>query len=247
MKNDFESNYLAHHQRKGAKWGIMNGPPYPLGADQLTAAEKKHGGVAKSLKEAYKNHKRKKQRKKALEKAQAVRKAKAEEKRKQEEFAKKKEEILKSGDPNLIMKYRKQLTDNELSNAVSRIRSEQAMKEFIASSQKSGFDKIDGVMQKAGKVTDWAKKGVDGYNTIAKIYNAFNAKDEESLLPIIGQDNLFVSKDKDSKKKAYEAEKDKINKEWTMKYGKAQNDWKMESDRREREWREKMMRAGYKP
>lgn len=246
MRNDYESNYLAHHGILGQKHGVQNGPPYPLDADKHSASEKK-AGWRKSLAGAIKNHKRKKQRKKALEKAQAVRKAKAEEKRKQEEFAKKKEEILKSGDPNLIMKYRKQLTDNELQSAVNRIRSEQAMKDFIASSQKSGFDKIDGVMQKAGKVTDWAKKGVDGYNTIAKIYNAFNAKDEESLLPIIGQDNLFVSKDKDNKKKAYEAEKDKINKEWTMKYGKAQSDWKMESDRREREWREKMMRAGYKP
>ena len=36
--NDFDCNlyYIAHHQVKGAHWGIMNGPPYPLGSDVST-------------------------------------------------------------------------------------------------------------------------------------------------------------------------------------------------------------------
>ena len=246
MRNDFEDNYLMHHQRRGAKWGIMNGPPYPLREGQLSSAEKKHGGVAKSIAEAYKNHKKKKQRKKALEKAQAVRKAKAEEKKRQDEFAKQKEEILRSGDPKTIMKYRKQLTDNEIQSALNRVRNEQAFNQMIADSQKSGFDKIDNVMKRAGQVTDWGKKAKDGYNLIAEVYNTFNAKDEKSQLPIIGKDNFFVSKDKDNKKKQYEAEKDKLNKDWTMKYAKAQSDWKAKSDEEERKWREKMIRAGYK-
>ena len=31
--------YLAHHGILGMKWGILNGPPYPLGSDQRSAAE----------------------------------------------------------------------------------------------------------------------------------------------------------------------------------------------------------------
>lgn len=43
MRNDFESNYLAHHGILGMKWGRKNGPPYPLGASDHSAAEKKAG------------------------------------------------------------------------------------------------------------------------------------------------------------------------------------------------------------
>lgn len=41
---------LYHEGRLGMKWGRRNGPPYPLGASQLSAAEKKEGGVSKSAK-----------------------------------------------------------------------------------------------------------------------------------------------------------------------------------------------------
>ena len=245
MRNDFESNYLMHHGILGQKWGHQNGPPYPLDEGKHSASEKKAGWM-KSLSGAIKKHKVKKQRKKALEKAQAVRKQKAEEKKRQDEFAKKKEEILRSGDPKTIMKYRKQLTDNEIQSALNRVRNEQAFNQMIAESQKNGFDKIDSVMKRAGQITDWGKKAKDGYNLVAEVYNAFNAKDESSQLPIIGKDNFFVSKDKDNKKKKYEADKDKINKDWTMKYSKAQSDWKAKADEEDRKWREKMLRAGYK-
>ena len=41
MRNDFESNYFAHHGIQGQKWGVKNGPPYPLDASAKTSAEKK--------------------------------------------------------------------------------------------------------------------------------------------------------------------------------------------------------------
>ena len=40
MRNDFESNYLAHHGILGQKWGKKNGSPYPLDSSQKSAAEK---------------------------------------------------------------------------------------------------------------------------------------------------------------------------------------------------------------
>ena len=43
MRNDYESNYLAHHGILGQKWGKRNGPPYPLSEGDHSAAEKKAG------------------------------------------------------------------------------------------------------------------------------------------------------------------------------------------------------------
>jgi hypothetical protein len=37
MRNDFESNYLAHHGVPDQRWGVRNGPPYPLHSDKLAA------------------------------------------------------------------------------------------------------------------------------------------------------------------------------------------------------------------
>ena len=52
MRNDFESDYLAHHGILGQKWGVKNGPPYPLGVSNHSQSEKK-AGWKKSLKDSY--------------------------------------------------------------------------------------------------------------------------------------------------------------------------------------------------
>lgn len=49
MRNDFESEYLAHHGILGMKWGHRNGPPYPLDASEHSSSEKK-AGYEKSIK-----------------------------------------------------------------------------------------------------------------------------------------------------------------------------------------------------
>ena len=41
--NELEQKYLAHHGILGQKWGRKMGPPYPLGASDHSAAEKKEG------------------------------------------------------------------------------------------------------------------------------------------------------------------------------------------------------------
>ena len=49
MRNDFETNFLMHHGILGMKWGVQNGPPYPLNANRHSASEKK-AGYQKSIK-----------------------------------------------------------------------------------------------------------------------------------------------------------------------------------------------------
>lgn len=41
MRNDFCSGYLMHHGIQGQKWGVKNGPPYPLKDSQKSSVEKK--------------------------------------------------------------------------------------------------------------------------------------------------------------------------------------------------------------
>lgn len=55
--------YLLHHGILGQKWGKQNGPPYPLGASDHSAAEKK-AGYRKSLKSDTKDSKESKKKNK---------------------------------------------------------------------------------------------------------------------------------------------------------------------------------------
>lgn len=48
-ENDYRS-YLVHHGIKGQRWGIRNGPPYPLGFLDHSPAERFHIGAEKSTK-----------------------------------------------------------------------------------------------------------------------------------------------------------------------------------------------------
>lgn len=68
MRNDFESNYLAHHGILGQKWGQKNGPPYPLDAGDHSSSEKK-AGWKESLKKKYEQKKLAKNIKKSTRKA----------------------------------------------------------------------------------------------------------------------------------------------------------------------------------
>ncbi len=44
------TKYLSHHGIKGQKWGVRNGPPYPLGPSQHSTASKSSGKLAKGKK-----------------------------------------------------------------------------------------------------------------------------------------------------------------------------------------------------
>lgn len=68
MRNDFESNYLMHHGILGQKWGKKNGPPYPLGASDHSASEKK-AGWKESLHKKHEQKKLAKEIKKATKKS----------------------------------------------------------------------------------------------------------------------------------------------------------------------------------
>ena len=47
------NNYLMHYGILGQKWGVQNGPPYPLTKSSMSSSEEKHYNV--SAKETKKN------------------------------------------------------------------------------------------------------------------------------------------------------------------------------------------------
>lgn len=59
MQNDY-LDYISHHGISGQKWGVQNGPPYPLSPEDYSKAEKKANQITKKLdKTSSKSEKRK--------------------------------------------------------------------------------------------------------------------------------------------------------------------------------------------
>lgn len=187
MSNDFYSGYyedhysFAHHGILGQKWGDKNGPPYPLDPGDHSAKEKKAGWV-KSLKNYHAEKKKKKQRKKALEKARVA----LAEKKKQEELKRKfeadKEKVLRSGKASEILKYKGQMTNDEMEYAIQRINKEERLYGLSEKEHKTAMDKIDGIFKKVGTATDWVNKAVNAYDAIDKLTSRLSGEDENKIL-----------------------------------------------------------------
>lgn len=161
-------NELYHYGVKNMRWGIQNGPPYPLNA-KGKAALKKQG--EKPL-----NAKKESRKKSRVEKAKAKAKLKAEKKKLAEE--KRRKAIL--NDPSKLYKNRKQFTKEEIDEAMKQFEWEKKLKQLSVDDIRLGSEKAKYYLDYAGKI-------VGGYNLFAQVYNAFRDP-EDKALPYISKD-----------------------------------------------------------
>lgn len=147
-----ENHQLYHHGIKGMRWGIRR---YQNKDGTLTAAGKKRQAKIQA---------------ENLEKARAAKAAK-----KEHEAAK--AEALKKGSAADILKYKDELTVEEMRTAYSRLSVEQNLSDLATKNAKqvqSGMDKISSVMNKVDQARNATEKGISAYNTAAKIINSFS-------------------------------------------------------------------------
>lgn len=148
-----ENHQLYHHGIKGMRWGIRR---YQNKDGTLTAAGKKRQA---------------KQQAEALEKARAAKAAKRE-----HEAAKAK--ALKEGSAADILKYKNELSVDELRTAYNRLSVEQNLADLATRNAKqvqSGMDKVTSVMNKVDQARQATEKGISAWNTAAKIVNSFSS------------------------------------------------------------------------
>ena len=178
---DNPMNSIYHHQRLGAKWGKMNGPPYPLSPADYSAAQRKAvaNGDAKVAKDAPKTS----------EKKSSSSTPKTEEEKAAEREAKRKK-ALASGNVKEIEKYIKSSSAAELNEAMNKARTAQQIKDAIAKldqneSSKSTTeskpasdpeaDKREAARQAALNSVDLNKiKTVAGQSTFSELKEAIN-------------------------------------------------------------------------
>ena len=172
-----DNNYLAHYGIIGMRWGVRR---YQNKDGSLTAEGRRRAGI-KSDSPRHKPTSAKKLVKQKAANLEKARKARAE--KKAHEDAKK--EALEKGSAKDVLKFKGELTNQELQTAFNRINLEKQLSSIASSETKGFWDNVSSITDKVGKAKDFTNRGIEAWNTFAKINNTFS----ESKLPIIGEKN----------------------------------------------------------
>lgn len=188
-----DNNTLSHHGVKGMRWGVRR-TPAQLGHKPSGKRKKLKGSpsAVERVKKALARHKAATEAKKA--------KQKAEEEAKEQ---KSREEILKRGSAAEVLSLKGKISNSELQSAVNRLNLERQLTD-LSGKENPKSDKLSDAMDRIDKFNQNAKKGIDAYNTVAKVLNSLT----DTNLPSI--DGL--SKKEQNAKKQEEAERKKIDK-----------------------------------
>lgn len=87
-------------------------------------------------------------------------------------YEKEKARALKSGTAKDIIKFKGDLTNQEMRDAIQRMDLERQLSTYDQKFIKSKKEQLNDVMKDLRMVTEWTKIGTEAYNAMANIYNA---------------------------------------------------------------------------
>lgn len=200
-------NNLTHHGIKGMKWGVRR---FQSADGSLTEAGKKRYGEGPGDKRFGKKIGKKHQQGESGKKTN--KKAKGEEDNKMS-YDEQKQKAIKSGSAKEVLKFKGDLTQQEMTTALNRIKWEKEMQSISDKEISEGRAKTEKFFKNVETATDYTIKAAKAYNAVAVVANAFMGTKHKSL-PTIELDNRNKSnkeqrkqEEKQQKKAKEEADK----------------------------------------
>lgn len=166
-------NELYHHGRLGQKWGEQNGPPYPLSRSvvQREYGSKKVHTFSRLLSTRKDKKEMKKNRIENVKKAMSVNTLTDDEKKL----------LVIKGSASDVIRYKDQLSNTQLQEALSRIRYTKELIRISQEEQDKGWKTLNEVMKRVGNVKDWTKTGVEMYDQIQEVLKRIDTNRKQNL------------------------------------------------------------------
>lgn len=162
------SDYLAHHGIKNQKWGQRRFQNYD---GSLTSEGRKRYGVGESnLSKREKKQAEKAKAKAAKERAKANSKKKADAQKAAEQKQKRMDYLRDH--PEKIYKYRKELTQDDVTDIMQKVKFDQSLQDIRKAETQRGMKKIESIRQNVETGLKWYQTGKNTYNAIAEVHNA---------------------------------------------------------------------------
>lgn len=170
--------YLSHGGPGSGRYPLGSGErPYQKFED---SRKKRSGGIV-----GYIKSRRAKKREAELQKSAAEERArKLEAAREKQKMEADKERVLRSGTAQEVLKYRGELTNQELNTVAERLRLEKQISGYSADEIKTNLDKLKQIQAYTNVGAALAKDGASIYNSFVSIYNSTSAGKKDPLSPI---------------------------------------------------------------
>ena len=177
---------ITHHGTDGMKWGIRNGPPYPLSKEGRAAIR----------------------RQRAEKKAEAERKLQLKKEKEEADFKAKKEKMIMGASASEIMKHRGEWTNDELRKIADRLDLEIRISSKIPR-KKTYYDKLEQFNKYTKLVSSFSKDASNIWTNILSIYNKEKNNKEKN-----NKEKKKDNKNKSDLKKTSKSDKWEGNYDW---------------------------------